>query len=73
MRNWHVPAQPAFALPFICTDSLEWKRLSTTDESILFDRLRLVSLCVLDDNSSIKEKVSSWVMQQAIRLPRISS
>jgi len=71
--DWQVPAQPAFAFPFMCANSLKWKRLSGTNESILFDRLRLVSLCVLNDNTSIKDKVSNWVVQQASRLPRISS
>jgi hypothetical protein len=71
--NWQIPARPAFAFPFVCNDSSEWKRLSLANGGILFDRIRLASLCTFGENNSIEGKLSDWVQMQASRLPRIDS
>jgi hypothetical protein len=71
--RWQVPPIPALTFPFICADDNKWSRLSSINEGLLFDRLRLTGLCSLGDDSDIKTRISEWVAKQASCLPRTSS
>jgi len=69
--DWRVRPIPALTFPFICTDELKWARLSSINESILFDRLRLAALCSFsEEDSATKKRILDWVKHQANSLPK---
>jgi len=69
--DFAVPPVTAFAFPFVCLESLQWKRLSRQG-GLLLDRLRIASLCSgkpLDER--LQKKLLQWCKTQASYLPRL--
>jgi hypothetical protein len=69
--DFAVTPVPAFAFPFVCLDSLQWKRLARQG-GLLLDRLRISSLSSdkpLDQ--SLQKKLLDWCKKQASCLPKL--